>query len=42
MENDDFDTDFEPGLEIICNIIYMLLLEYHMITKVNEEECGLD
>lgn len=41
METNNFDSGSEPKLDIICNMISMLPLEYDTITTVFEEE-GLD
>lgn len=40
MASNDFESGLEHELDIICNMIYMLLLEYDTVTKVTEDECG--
>lgn len=38
MAIDDFDYGFEPQLDLICNMISMLSIEYDIITERTEEE----
>lgn len=41
MANNDFDSRSEGELDIICNMIFVLPMEYDTITKVTKEEDGL-
>lgn len=41
MANNDFDFGSERELDVICNMISVLPLEYDTITEVTEEEDGL-
>lgn len=38
METNNFDSGSEPGIDIICNMIYVFPLEYYTIMEVFEEE----
>lgn len=38
--SNDFDSNSEDDLDIICNMIFMLPLEYDIISKVTEDEDG--
>lgn len=41
MASDDFDSGSESGLSVICNMIYVLSLEYDTVIEVFEEVSGL-
>lgn len=38
MASNDFDSGLKDDMDIICNVIFMLPLEYDTITKVTKEE----
>src|ERR1044072_8432895 len=38
MLTDNFDSESEDDLHIICNVVYILPAEYDMISEVMEEE----
>lgn len=38
MITDNFDSRSEDELDIICNVVSILLVEFDHITKVTEEE----
>lgn len=40
MASNDFDSGSERELDIICNMISMMLLEYDKVTEVTGEEDG--
>lgn len=40
MATNNFDSGLEGELDIICNMIYVLLVEYDTVTEVIEEEDG--
>lgn len=41
MASNEFDSGSEDDLDIICNMIFVVPLEYNTITEVTEEEDGL-
>lgn len=36
MSTNDFDSDFEPSLDVVCNVISVLPVEYNCEMKVEE------
>lgn len=42
MMTDDFDTDLEPSLDIMCNMVSVLPREYNQVMEVEEPEDATD